>query len=506
MTKKTVTVIILAAILGGIVTTGIFYSLDSNEQVRGQSIHYLDDMISSTGLTYEKEGTSSFPDFTEASKKVMDGVVHIMTSITVRQSRGMQPEQLPDPFRDFFGDDFYKYFFGPGQEQQGQELPQQRRMASGSGVILNEAGYIVTNNHVVANADEIQVTLHNNKTYQAKVVGTDPSTDLALVKIDEENLPYIPLVNSDSLQVGEWVLAVGNPFNLTSTVTAGIISAKARNINIMQDRNAIESFIQTDAAINPGNSGGALVNLQGGLVGINTAIASPTGTYSGYGFAVPSNIVGKVVEDIMEYGTVQRGYLGVVIRSVDGNLAREKGLDVTEGVYIDSVLENSAAAKAGIREGDVITRLDGKEIQRTAQLTGLIAQRHPGETVDIVADRDGKRVETEAILQSREGTTNTMSREKGQVLGTLGAEFDDISRATARKLGIQGGVRVVELHAGILSQKTDIREGFIITKVNNEPVTSLKQFISMMEGISGGVMFEGVYEGVRGTYYYAFGL
>jgi len=503
---KRVVVIILAVVLGGIVALGVFYSLDSNEQARNQGIHYLDDMVSNASITYAEEGPNSFPDFTEASKKVMDAVVHIQTSITVRQSRSMQPEQLPDPFRDFFGDEFYEYFFGPQQEGQGQELPQQRRMGSGSGVILNESGYIVTNNHVVANADEIQVTLHDNQTFQAQVVGTDPSTDLALIKIDGQDLPYMALVNSDSLMVGEWVLAIGNPFNLTSTVTAGIVSAKARNINIVQDQYAIESFIQTDAAINPGNSGGALVNLQGGLVGINTAIASPTGAYSGYGFAVPSNIVGKIVEDIMEYGTVQRGYLGVVIRSVDGTLAREEGLDITEGVYIDSVLENSAAEKAGIREGDVITSIDGNEIERSAQLMELIARHRPGEKVDIIANRDGKRVETEAILQSREGTTKTMSKEKGKVLGTLGATFDDISSETSRKLGIKGGVRVRELHAGVLSQQTDMREGFIITKVNNQEVTSLKEFISIMEGRTGGVMFEGVYEDVRGTYYNAFGL
>ena len=337
-------------------------------------------------------------------------------------------------------------------------------------------------------------------------MGADPSTDLALIQIDEKELPFLSLVNSDNLQVGEWVLAVGNPFNLTSTVTAGIVSAKARNINIMRDQYAIESFIQTDAAINPGNSGGALVNLQGGLVGINTAIASPTGSYSGYGFAIPSNIVGKIVEDIMEYGVVQRGYLGVMIRNVNGNFAREEGLEVTEGVYIDSVLENGAASKAGIREGDVITSINGKEITKSSELQELIARQRPGDQVEMIANRNGKEIPITATLQSREGSTETMSKAKGKVLAKLGAELDDITKATARKLNIRGGVRIRKLHAGILSQQTDVREGFIITKVNNTEILSVKDFISVIENLKGGVMLEGVYEDIKGTYYYAFGL
>ncbi|MFO7933879.1 MAG: Do family serine endopeptidase [Bacteroidales bacterium] len=499
---KRVVILILAVVLGGVVALGIFYSLDSRQQPRSQGIHYLDDLSSTADITYAQEGRKTFPDFTETSEKVMDAVVHVQTSVTVRRSR----EQLPEPFRDFFGDEFYDYFFGPRQDGQGQEAPRQRRRGAGSGVILNESGYIVTSNHVVANADQIQVTLSNNQTFQAEVIGTDPSTDLAVIKIDGDDHPYIALVDSDSLRVGEWVLAIGNPFNLTSTVTAGIVSAKARNINIMQDQYAIESFIQTDAAINPGNSGGALVNLQGGLVGINTAIASPTGAYTGYGFAVPSNIVGKIVTDIMEYGTVQRGYLGVVIRNVNSELAREENLKVSQGVYIDSVLENSAAAKANIREGDVITSIDGEEINRSAQLLEKIAQHRPGEEVEIVVNRNGRSVETTATLQSREGRTTAMTRERGEVLGRLGAEFENISRQTARELGIPGGVRVRELHAGILSQQTEMREGFIITRVNNQEVTSLEEFISLMERLTGGVMLEGVYEDARGTYYYAFGL
>ncbi|RPI46356.1 MAG: PDZ domain-containing protein, partial [Bacteroidetes bacterium] len=379
-------VIVLAAILGGIITVGIFYSLDNNGQDRAPAVHYLEQETGTAGLAYQEGGVNGFPDFTETSREVMDAVVHIRTSMSFQQGRGQ--EEVPQPFRDFFGDEFFERFFGP---QEGQPRPRPR-MGAGSGVILDASGYIVTNNHVISNADEILVTLSNNRQYEGEVVGTDPSTDLALIRIDENDLPYIPLVDSDELEVGEWVLAIGNPFNLTSTVTAGIISAKARNINIVRDQYAVESFLQTDAAINPGNSGGALVNLQGGLVGINTAIASPTGAYTGYGFAVPSNIVGKVVTDLMEYGVVRRGYLGVMIRNVDGEFARENNLDVSQGAYVDSVLENSAAQKAGLREGDVIISIEGREINRSAQLQEAVATHRPGEEIEMVADRNGRRV------------------------------------------------------------------------------------------------------------------
>jgi Do/DeqQ family serine protease len=503
---KKIGIFLLIALAGCVATLGILFAMGNLGQDPGPEIHYIAEMHPNrVNHSAGEEGDRIHLGFTEASKKVMDAVVHIRSTQTLK-ARAPQSEQLPDPFRDFFGDDFFDRFFDQRQQQPGKQLPEQKRMGTGSGVILNEEGYIVTNNHVIANADEIQVTLHDNRNYQAKVVGVDPSTDLALIKIKETNLPYLMLVNSDELQIGEWVLAIGNPFNLTSTVTAGIVSAKARNINIMRDQYAIESFIQTDAAINPGNSGGALVDLDGGLVGINTAIASPTGAYSGYGFAVPSNIVGKIVEDIMEYGVVQRGYLGVMIRNIDGNFAREEGLDVTEGVYIDSVLTNSAAEKAGIREGDVITSINGKETVKSSTLQELVARHRPGDKIDITANRKGNEVKMTATLQSREGSTRTMSKDKGEMLASLGAEFDDISQATAEKFNINGGVKVTNLHAGILRQQTDIREGFIITKVNNEEVRSVKDFISIMENRKGGVMLEGIYEDIPGTFYYAFGI
>jgi S1-C subfamily serine protease len=338
------------------------------------------------------------------------------------------------------------------------------------------------------------------------VIGTDPSTDLALLQIRAKDLSYLPLVNSDEVEVGEWVLAVGNPFNLNSTVTAGIISAKARSINVLQDRAAIESFIQTDAAINPGNSGGALVNLQGGLVGINTAIASSTGVYVGYGFAIPSNLVSKVVDDLITYGKVQRGYLGLMIRSVDGNLAREKDLEVTEGVYVDSITSNSAAGDAGILEGDVITSVNSSKTRSSGELLELIGRQRPGDEVTLSVDRKGKQMEFEVVLRNQEGETELTKKEPENILDILGVDLEEIDRETARKLDVDGGLKITDLQTGKLRRHTDIREGFIITKIDGKKTGSVKEFINYLEKTEGGVMLEGVYEDIPGTYYYAFGL
>lgn len=447
-------------------------------------------------------------DFTAVSAKVMDAVVHIRSAQVAQAGPGARPNQpMPDPFRDFFGDDFFNPFFNPRYREMppGKQGPMVRE-GTGSGVIINAEGYIITNHHLIAHADDIEVTLHDNRSYKASVIGTDTSTDLALLRIKENNLPYLPLVNSDQVKVGEWVLAVGNPFNLTSTVTAGIVSAKSRNINILQDKYAIESFIQTDAAINPGNSGGALVNLQGGLIGINTAIASPTGAYAGYGFAVPANIVTKVVEDLLKYGNVQRGYLGITIRSVDGNLAREKDLEITRGVYVDSVARNSAAADAGIKTGDVIIEVDGTKVNTASELQEVIARHRPGDDVKIKLNRAGKERELKVKLKNRDGETKVVVKSKKEVLNILGAEFEEINKATARKLRIDGGIQVKKLHAGKLRKDTQMREGFIITKVDRKPVKSLEAFSNMLEKKEGGVMLEGVYEDIPGVHYYAFGL
>ena len=299
---------------------------------------------------------------------------------------------------------------------------------------------------------------------------------------------------------------MGNPFSLNSTVTAGIVSAKGRNINILKEQYAVENFIQTDAAINPGNSGGALVNLEGGLIGINTAIASPTGSYSGYGFAVPVNIVNKVVEDLIKYGVVQRGVLGIMIRSVDGNLAREKDLPVLQGILVDSLMDNSAAGAAGIKVGDIITRVNDMEVNSSPELQGMVARYRPGEKVTLTVNRQGKEKVIDVILNNRQGNTALAAKEKSEAVNLLGAELETVDGALAKKLDIKGGVKVNKLFAGKLRKDTDAREGFIITKVDGDEVSSVKELEKKLENKKGGVMLEGVYEDVPGEYYYAFGM
>ncbi|MDL5048536.1 trypsin-like peptidase domain-containing protein [Oscillatoria amoena NRMC-F 0135] len=353
-----------AAILGSLLTLGAYqYYFKPEPPVTVQYVSGTP--ISKIALTKDENGNTVPLDFTAVAEKVTPTVVHIKST---QKSNPSQPKYI-DPFRDFFGPRNY----GPSQ-------------SSGSGVIINAGGYVVTNNHVVQDADVVEVTLFDNRTFKAEVIGTDPDTDLAVVKINQTNLPYLSFVDSDQSKVGEWVLAVGNPFNLNSTVTAGIISAKGRNIDIINRNNgegntAIESFIQTDAAINPGNSGGALVNLSGGLLGINTAIASPTGAYSGYGFAVPSNIVSKIVEDIIKYGTVQRGWLGVTITSVNSQLAKQYELEVSEGALVTGFAEKSSAKDAGMKEQDVVIKIDNTPIKTSAALIEMVG-RHRRRQID----------------------------------------------------------------------------------------------------------------------------
>lgn len=499
---------VLSAILGSAITIILFLALGLNKS-EVVTVKHIPDSDTPKGVLYtlNSEGEAVPADFTEVTRGLMDAVVHIISIVEAPQASGQDYQQLPDPFRDFFGDEFFKRYNEQQRQRSPQQQPRQRqRRGSGSGVIINSDGYIVTNNHVVAEAAELEVTLHDNRTYEARIIGTDPTTDLALIKINETDLPTIPMVNSDNIEVGEWVLALGNPFNLNSTVTAGIVSAKSRSINILREQYAIESFIQTDAAINPGNSGGALVNMQGGLVGINSAIASPTGAYSGYGFAVPSNIVNKVVSDLLEYGAVQRGYLGVTIRNVTGELAQEENLDFTEGVFIDSVMNESAADKAGLQPGDVVVEIDGNEITKASELQEMVARHRPGDEVDIVVIRDGNRLERSATLQNIEGNTKVASEKRGEMQSVLGAELVALSDDQARKLNIPGGVKITRLYAGKLRSETNIREGFIITKVNTQSVDSVDELTKILEGTSGGVMLEGLYEGDTETRYYAFGL
>lgn len=448
--------------------------------------------------TADNEGNIIPLDFTKASEKVMNAVVNIRALHT--RSGEDSDTSIPDELKDFFEEDFYRHFFGPDKKNGGP-----MRMGMGSGVIINKDGYIVTNKHVIEDANVIEITLYDNRNYEAKVIGIDAATDLALLHINEKDLPTIPLVNSDDVEVGDWVLAVGNPYELSSTVTAGIVSAKSRNINILKEKNAIESFIQTDAAINPGNSGGALVNLEGGLIGINTAIASPTGTYSGYGFAITSNIVGKVVEDLIRYGSVQRGYLGIVIRNVDGNFAKERGLKTTEGAYIDSILREGAADIAGIEPGDIITQMEGRPVRQSSQLQEYIAQHNPGDEIKVTVNRKGTIKEFNAFLQNSEGTMKVAAESKVDINNMLGAEFQSLDKETAKNFKIPGGVKVMKLNKGKLAE-TEIKEGFIITRINEKSILSVNDLILSLKDRKGGVLIEGIYEDLDGIFYYAFGI
>lgn len=491
---------IIALVVSGL-TIGFIYPLVN----KGKTIkieHLNGTPASQAMFTLNNEGEVVPLDFTEVAANVKNAVVHIRSTFQGRAREDMPDyQEIPDPFRDFFNE-----FFGPRMQQPRQGGQPPVRMGQGSGVIISKDGYIVTNNHVIADADDIEVTLADNTSYKATVIGTDPTTDLALVKINGNELTTIPFYNSDDVKIGEWVLAVGNPFNLTSTVTAGIVSAKGRAINILQEQFAIESFIQTDAAINPGNSGGALVNLQGGLIGINTAIASPTGSYSGYGFAVPSDIVQKVVEDLMKYGAVQRGVLGVMIRTVDGNFAKQENLKVNNGVYVDSLLQGSAAGEAGIRPGDVIVSIEGKDINTSPQLQEQIARRRPGDKVQMTVNRDGKERTFDVTLKSRSGSTDIVAKETIDVFRDLGADFETLSKDKAKQLGIDGGVKVKKLYPGKIRKTTQMREGFIITKVDGQKITSVEKLADALQNKQGGVMLEGMYENDTSPHYYAFGM
>ena len=375
------------ALVGGIVAILLYRVLERNDEAAG-AFNSLSPF--NNGAAHNPKSADSLNNvfnvgFGEAAESTLAQVVHIRAKIPAPIQR--------DPFFEFFGEGFW------GRSYRNQQQPQQLQEASGSGVIISSDGYIVTNNHVVDRASEIIVSLYNGRGYAAELIGTDPSTDLAVIKIEGRDLPQARLADSDDVRVGDWVLAVGNPFNLASTVTAGIVSAKARNINILTDNSAIESFIQTDAAVNPGNSGGALVNLRGELVGINTAIATPTGTYAGYSFAVPSNIVRKVTSDLMEFGEVQRGYLGVVIQELDWQLARQLNLDVSQGVVIANLVRNGPADKAGLRVNDVIMEIEGNVINSSSRLLEIVGSHKPGDELDVLIQRDGKREQVSIRLQ-----------------------------------------------------------------------------------------------------------
>lgn len=488
--KRTVIISLLAAIIGSASTLFIASHLD---------IFVADQIISATSPAVpvsevsftNQSNTSGHLDFTQAAETSMPAVVHIKSTQNVRKRISTQRHPLEE-------------FFWPDAQQMPRA--QAPRVSTGSGVIVAVDGYVVTNNHVIDGADEIEVSLNDNRTFKAELIGADPSTDLALLKLDGTDFPYLDFGPSDQVKVGQWVLAVGNPFNLNSTVTAGIISAKGRNINILRDKYAIESFLQTDAAINPGNSGGALVNLDGQLIGINTAIASPTGSYSGYGFAVPSEIVRKVAGDLREYGIVQRGFLGVSISDVNADLAKEKKLSVSEGVYVSDVLETGAAKAAGIQKGDVITFVDGQQVKTTSQLQESVGRGRPGDSVSVKVNRDGKEKVYTVILINKSGAIGPVSKDHNAMLNDLGIEVRTIDKDERRQLGVDGGIKVTDIVSGRIHTFTDMRPGFVITRIDKTSVSTVDELLSALKDKKGGVMIEGRYPGKQGTIYYAFGM
>jgi serine protease Do len=420
-------------------------------------------------------------DFEKAASKAAPAVVHIKTLTKAKQVSAS--DSRSNPFRDLFGDGF------------GEQIPTSRdQRASGSGVIISADGYIVTNNHVVDDADELTMTLNNKKDFKAKVIGKDPSSDLAVIKIEASNLPVLTFANSENVHLGQWVLAIGYPLNLETTVTSGIVSAKSRSLGIngRNSKTPIESFIQTDAAVNPGNSGGALVNTDGDIIGINSAIASPTGSYAGYSYAIPSNLVKKVVYDIIKYGSTKRAYLGVMFGS-DQMSEEDRGknnIKEGDGVFVMDVAKGSAAEEAGVQKGDFITKVNGRKVNTGTEMVEQISVLQPGDKISLSFSHNGTEKNTSATLK---GATGTYESIKEQIVDQLGATFENLDKSTATQLKLQGGVMVKSLNQGILTDQTKIREGFIITRVNNTKVTTIDGLKEAIKQAGNTAVISGVY-------------
>ena len=427
------------------------------------------------------------PDFVDAAERSVDAVVHIMTKV-VRQS---------NTYEDFFGALLGQIYGYPGQTRNNTMV------AYGSGVVLTPDGYIVTNNHVVEGADEVEVTFNNKVKKTATIIGTDPTTDLALIKVEASDLAYLTFGDSDNVRIGEWVLAVGNPFNLTSTVTAGIVSAKAPNLSILGEGTSVESFIQIDAAVNPGNSGGALVNTKGELVGINAAIASHTGSYEGYSFAIPSNIVRKVVDDLLLYGTAQRGYLGVQIAELTQEIADKEGLENIEGVYVAEVTDGGAAKLAGLKSGDVITSINGKKVNSTTQLKESVGQYRPGDKIDVEVNRNGHHHHYDLTLLNEAGNVNVVKKGDSFYNSEFGLMLQPIDQNDMSRLNIKNGLKIVEIRQGRF-MNSGVPVDFVITKVNGVAVNDKTELENALKNKrSRRTTIEGVYpNGMNATFYY----
>jgi len=466
-------IVALAACIGGILGSLFTIRFLDFSNAAYQSIEQRQQLVLTN---YSSDTSYRVPkdmDFMAPARKVTAGVVHIQTSYGPG---------------DFSVNPLQQFLEGPVR-------------SSGSGVIISDDGYIVTNNHVIEDASSIEVVMNNNQRFYAKLIGTDPTTDLALLKVRAKNLPFIKYGDSDRITPGEWVLAVGNPFELNSTVTAGIVSAKARNIGILRDRTnnlQVESFIQTDAAVNPGNSGGALVNLRGELIGVNTAIATSSGSYQGYSFAIPVSLVKKVMDDLLEFGQVQRGLLGIQITDVNASIAEELGLKVNQGVLVNRVNEGSAAESSGIAAGDVITGIDGHAISSVSELQEWVARNRPGKEINVSYLRDGNYQEVKARLRNNQGNVDVSKRDLKYELG--GVVVEDVSYKELNALQLEGGVRIRQINAGKWKE-AGMKEKFIIAFIDRVPVDNVEDLNRILDFKRGGILIEGFYpDGVKGTY------
>ena len=488
--KKVASVFIIA-VIGGVAALSFNHFIENKSAGQTSQIGY-QPPVKYVNLPTGAPETAV--DFTSAAELSVHAVVHVKTTypLTVNQNQFY----MYDPFRNLFG---------------GQAPKQEAPSATGSGVIVAQDGYIVTNNHVVDGAEKVEITLNDKRSYTAEIIGKDPTTDLALLKIKETNLPYMTYGNSDNVKVGEWVLAVGNPFNLTSTVTAGIISAKARNINVIGSEHSqgvnssnIEAYLQTDAAVNPGNSGGALVNTKGELIGINSAIESNTGSYTGYSFAIPVNLTRKVVADLLEFGEVQRAYIGISIQDLDAKLAGEKSINEIKGVYVNGLTNGGAAAEAGIKEGDVITKVGEATINNVPELQEQVGRYRPGDKVNVTLKRNNQEKVVPVVLKNKNGNTDVVEKPKVEVVSALGATFEEVNATDMKKLNILNGLRITKLSAGKLLS-AGLKTGFIITSIDRKKISTIEDIKASLENKKGGVLIEGVYpNGMRA--YYGFGM
>jgi Do/DeqQ family serine protease len=479
--KKTFLTVLLSVLAGGLTAYGVVKATEPNPQTsvvkdaEGNAVEYRTVNLADT----------DYPDFTYAAESAVEAVVYVEVTVQSRQ----QYQSIDPFFRFFFGDEY--------------DMPQRQQKGSGSGVIIRPDGYIVTNNHVVSGATSIQVTLNNNQQYEATVVGTDPATDVAIIKVDATNLPTIPMGDSDALRLGEWVLAIGSPLGaqLRSTITAGIVSAKGRSMPDYSGEFKIESFIQTDAAVNPGNSGGALVNKKGELVGINTAIVSQTGSYTGYSFAVPVNIVKRVAQDLMDFGSVKRAVLGISMGSVDKKFADEMKLSSISGVYINEVMKGSAAEKAGLKKNDVIVAIDGQKITDASSVQAKVGSYHPGDKAVIRYIRDGKEMETEVVFQAA-AQQNGEADLDGSVI-FYGAHLKAASPETLKALGLKSGVEIVSVESGKMAE-AGAKVGGVIAYVNGEAVSKPEDVVAKAKKASRAIYMEGVDKNGR-SFYFGFG-